>query len=197
MPGRLATTTERAGHRRVRRPRRGSARALTAATFPALVLLGFPAAVSAQPEAHCVDAHRFVTEALDMAAVTEPDTLDDWRTDRRVPGCRVTAAGLTGGSARDAAVALFDALRDAGWTRTPDPRDAPGEASLRFRRGGADCLYSFYTGGILGTEAEAIVDDARVPARGEARYNVAVQCIPAAPAAPRDRGRTPLEDPWG
>ena len=120
-----------------------------------------------------------------MAAVIEPDTVDDWRTNAVTPGCRITAAGITRVSMRQQAASFFDDLRAAGWSRTPEPRDAPNEASLRFRKGGADCLFSFYSGGLLGTEAEARVDDDRVPESGERRYNYLVQCVPAAEAAPR------------
>ncbi len=63
------------------------------------------------------------------------------------------------------------------------PRDAPNEASLRFRRDGSDCLFNFYTGGLLGTEAEFAVDEERIPGAGESRYNVLVQCMPAMEAA--------------
>ena len=160
--------------------------------FGAVACALLPGAAVAQPEAYCVQAHRFMAESMAMAAVTTPDTIDDWRTDRTLAGCRVTAAGLTEGTARDAAAGFFEALRAAGWSRTPDPRDAPNEASLRFRHDGADCLFSFYTGGLLGTEAEAIVDDARVPGPGTLRYNFAAQCLPALPAAPPSR----QDPPW-
>ena len=157
------------------------------------MLVVAPACAVAQVEAHCVEAHRFVSEVRGMAAVTEPDTIDDWRTDRTVHGCRVTAAGVTTQEHRAEAIAFFQALRDDGWTRTPDPQDAPNEASLRFRKEGTDCLFSFYTAGLLGTEAEAIVVDARVPGAGERRYNFAVQCMPAAPATPSGSAAAPTE----
>ena len=80
---------------------------------------------------------------------------------------------------------FYEEIRDAGWTRTPEPRDAPNEASLRFRREGADCLFSFYSGGLLGTLAEATVDGATIPGPGERRYNFLVMCTPAMDAAPR------------
>lgn len=148
----------------------------------ALALL--PGAVAAQVEAHCVEAHAFLVESMGMAAVTEPFTLDDWRTDQSVPGCQITAAGVTTRSAKGQAVHFFEVLRAEGWARTPDPQDAPNEAALRFRRDGSDCLFSFYSGGLLGTEAEAVVDEARVPGPGERRYNFHVMCQPAMPAAP-------------
>lgn len=144
-----------------------------------------PAAASAQEAGRCREAHRFMVEDVGMTAVTEPDTIDDWRTQQMVPGCRVTAAGITTSTMRGTAERFYEQVREAGWTRTPDPRDAPNEASLRFRHEGTDCLFSFYTGGLLGTEAEGIVDDAVVPGPGEARYNFLVMCTPAMPAAPR------------
>lgn len=119
-----------------------------------------------------------------MSTVVEPDTIDDWRTDRFVPGCRITAAGLTNRSLRGEAQRFYDVLRAASWVRTPDPRDAPGEASLRFRHDGVDCLFNVYSGGLLNTDAELAVDDERVPGPGELRYNVLVLCTPAAEAAP-------------
>lgn len=136
----------------------------------------------------CAEAERFLADEVGMATVAEADTIDDWRRDARTQGCRVTAAGLTRRQLRDEARAFFQRLRGAGWSRTPDPRDAPNEASLRFRRTGADCLFSFYSGGLLGTDAEAAVDDAAVPGPGERRFNFLVMCVPAAPAAPRPPG---------
>ena len=134
----------------------------------------------------CEDAELFVAAEIGMAAVTEPDAVDDWRTREIVAGCRVTAAGLTRRTLRAEAERFFERLRAAGWIRTPEPMDAPNEASLRFRRNGVDCLFSFYSGGILGTDAEGQVDDQRVPGPGERRFNFIVQCMPAMAAAPRD-----------
>jgi hypothetical protein len=153
-----------------------------------LALLGTftsPARLTAQVEL-CVDAERFVREVIGMAAVTEPDTIDDWRTKAMVPGCRVTAAGATRRSAGAEAKSFYERVVDAGWARTPDPRDAPNEASLRFRRDGADCLFNFYTSTMtLNTDAEMTAIDA-VPLRpGETLYNFLIMCTPAAPAAPR------------
>ena len=119
-----------------------------------------------------------------MTAVVEPDTIDDWRTDKMVPGCRVTAAGLTTRSLQAEARGFFDRLQGAGWERTPFPDDAPNEASLRFRKSGVDCLFSFYSGGLLGTDAELEVDDMVVPGPGEQRYNFLVLCMPAVDVAP-------------
>jgi hypothetical protein len=108
-----------------------------------------------------------------------------------VPGCRVTAAGLTQLAMNDEAERFYDRLRAAGWTRTPDPRDAPGEASLRFRLGETDCLFNFYEGILLFTEDELEVSTLKVPGPSEARYNVLVMCKPAMEAAPRGGDTTP------
>jgi len=117
-----------------------------------------------------------------MTTLTEPDTVDDWRSEQRLPACRVTAAGITRESLERQSGILFQALFDAGWTRTPDPMDAPNESSMRFRRGDTDCLFNLYGGILLGTAAELEVSRARIPGAGERRYHVLVQCIPALPA---------------
>lgn len=160
-------------------------RASALAWAAAALLVGTPAQGSAQVEL-CAGAERFLREEAGMTALAEPDTIDDWRTRAMVPGCRVTAAGAMRGSAAAEARDFYARLRDAGWTRTPDPRDAPNEASLRFRRDGADCLFNFYDASTsLGTEAELTVSES-VPLRpGEELYNFLVLCTPAAPAAPR------------
>ena len=139
-------------------------------------------AAAAQVEL-CEAADRHLTASAGMSTVAEPDTIDDWRTDRRVPGCRITAAGLTRLSLRSEARRFYDVLREAGWIRSPDPQDAPNEASLRFRHEEVDCLFNVYSGGLLNTDAELRVDDERVPGPGELRYNVLVLCMPAAEAA--------------
>ena len=147
-------------------------------------LLG-PGATAAQIEL-CADAERFVEEVVGMVAVSEPDTIDDWRTRAMVPGCRVTAAGATRRSDAVEARRFYELVRESGWARTPDPRDAPNEASLRFRRGGADCLFSYYTpASPLNTEAELQVGDALRLGPGERMFNFLVMCTPAGPAAPR------------
>lgn len=158
-------------------------RIITAVAVVVSVVL--PAALSAQVEL-CDDAERFVREVAGMVAVTDSDTIDDWRTRAMVPGCRVTAAGATSRSEVEEARRFYEQLRDAGWGRTPDPRDAPNEAALRFRRRGADCLFNFYTSSVaLNTEAELTVSDAVVRQPGERLYFFLVLCTPAAPAAPR------------
>ena len=120
---------------------------------------------------------------MGMAAIVDPDTLDDWRTHKRLPGCRVTSAGTTARTIGDQATYFYKSLQGAGWTRTPDPRDAPHEASLRFRRNGNDCLFNVYSGGLLDTDAEFTVDARRVPKAGEIRWNVLALCAEALPAA--------------
>ncbi len=134
----------------------------------------------------CAEAERFVVDVIGMVAVTEPDTIDDWRTRAMVPGCRVTAAAMTRRSDVEAARDFYERLRSSGWVRTPEPRDAPNEASLRFRRDGADCLFNFYSSDTaLNTEAELTVIEALERRPGQRLYNFLVMCTPAAPAAPR------------
>ncbi|MCC6318353.1 MAG: hypothetical protein IT361_11755 [Gemmatimonadaceae bacterium] len=137
-----------------------------------------------QPQPLCAEARRFV-ERSGMVAVVERDTIDDWRTRQRTPGCRVTAAGATAVGIRRAAEDFYQRLRAAGWTRTPDPIDAPNEASLRFRHAAVDCLFNVYEGAVLNTEAEARAATVVEPRQGERRYHAFVMCVPAAPAAPR------------
>jgi hypothetical protein len=133
----------------------------------------------------CVDAARFLRSIPRVVAIIEPDTVDDWRTGRRLAGCRVTAAGLSRVGPGREAVLFYERVRAAGWVRTPDPRDAPNEASLRFRRAGTDCLFNVMAQGMLFTESEARVIDAVVPGPGDERYHVLVQCIVALPARSR------------
>lgn len=148
-----------------------------------VALLAGPAAARAQVDL-CVEAERFVRDAMGMQALAEPDTIDDWRTQARVAGCRVTAAGAAAGTSREVARGFFQALEASEWTRTPDPRDAPNEASLRYRRLGADCLFSYYDRmSALGTEAEFTVSDAVELAPGQQLFHVLILCVPAAPAA--------------
>ncbi len=155
----------------------------TAVLIWAIILT--PAATSAQQQERCQAAEHFLVEVVGMTAVSRPDTINDWRTQQMVPGCRVMAAGLTSRDFGDEATLFYERLRAVSWTRTPDPRDSPNEASLRFRQDRTDCLFSFYTGGILGTEDEIEVNTAVVPSPGEQRYNFLVVCMPAMEAAPR------------
>lgn len=141
--------------------------------------------VQAQVEL-CVEAERFVRDVVGMVALSEPDTIDDWRTKAMVPGCRVTAVSTTRRTDAAEARGFYELVRASGWIRTPDPRDAPNEASLRFRRDGADCLFNYYTPAApLNTEAELTVLDAVQRRPGERLFNMLVMCTPAAPAAPR------------
>jgi len=159
-------------------------------SLPSLVLvlvgaLVAPGPVSAQVEL-CAEAERFLVDVVGMVAVSEPDTIDDWRTKAMVPGCRVTAAGATRRSDEVEARTFYERVREAGWVRTPEPRDAPNEASLRFRRDGADCLFSYYTpASPLNTDTELEVGDAVSLRLGERMFNFLVMCTPEAPAAPR------------
>ena len=131
----------------------------------------------------CVAAVRFLREVQHLIAVVEPDTIDDWRTGRHLPGCRVTAAGTSDVGVAREAVRFYERLRAAGWKRTPDPRDAPNESSLRFRWESADCLFNVYDGARLGTDAEFTVNDAVVPKLGQVRYQVFTMCVERLPAA--------------
>lgn len=162
---------------------------LVLATLCITVLAGCvasnPDEAGAQEELHCREAHRFLVEDAGMAAVTDPDVFDDWRTDQEVPGCRVTAAGLTPNTPATESGLFFEKVQAAGWTRTPDPQDAPNESSLRFRKDGSDCLFNFYVVGMLGTEAEGIVSEERVPTPELDRYYVLAMCMPAMESAPR------------
>lgn len=149
-----------------------------------VALAALPRSAAAQVEL-CAEAERYVRE-VGMQALTEPDTIDDWRTGLMTPGCRVTAAGASGEPTQTVARRFFQALNSSEWRRTPDPRDSPNEASLRYRRFGADCLFSYYDRTLsLGTEAEFAVMDAMPLDPGEELYHLLVRCVPAAPAEPR------------
>jgi len=145
------------------------------------VLLGQP-----QPQPLCTTAEVFLRDDRRMAAIVEPDTVDDWRTRKRVAGCRVTAAGGTTRGVQAEAVGFYERVRAVGWVRTPEPRDAPSEGSLRFRSGPADCLFNVYGAAMLNTDAEMLAEDRRPLLAGETRYHVYVMCLPVMPAAPRD-----------
>jgi hypothetical protein len=137
------------------------------------------------PEPLCVGANAFLATEKRLITVVEADTVDDWRTKQRLIGCRITSAGGTARGVQAEAVAFFERLRAVGgWSRTPDPKDAPNEASLRFRSGKADCLFNVYGPSMLNTDAEAQVDSERVLAAGEVRWHVYVMCLPALEAKP-------------
>jgi len=158
-------------------------------TTTLLLILALAPHVSPGPRApddtvHCVAAAQFLREHQRMVASVERDTIDDWRTGRRLAGCRVTAAGTTTSGVASEAVRFYERLRAARWTRTPEPRDAPNEASLRFRWQGSDCVFNVYAEAGLGTDAEFRVNEALKPAPGETRYQVLALCMPALPASP-------------
>lgn len=134
----------------------------------------------------CLEAERFLRGEMEMQAIAEPDTIDDWRTGRMVPGCRITAAGASSWDSRSVARHFFEVLPESGWARTPEPRDAPNEASLRYRRAGSDCLFTFYDQwSALGTDAEFAVSDAVPLEDDEKLFHFLVMCTPEAPAKPR------------
>lgn len=150
------------------------------------------AAVAAEPGVaqdprRCEPVRKFFTESFGMVAEIHPDTMDDWRTHKMLPGCSVTAAGGTSMGMSDTAELIYGQLMEDGWTRTPDPRDAPEESSLRLRLKDTDCFFSFYTMATMaiGTEAERRVTMAFKPNSQDARFNSFVQCVPAMPADPR------------
>ena len=86
---------------------------------------------------------------------------------------------------RHAARVFYEKVRGAGWTRTPDPRDSPNEASLRFRLGETDCLFNVYQGILLGTDSEIEVTNAVETRPGDELYHVLVLCVPAMEARER------------
>ncbi len=132
----------------------------------------------------CVEAAAFLRGTQQMLTGIDPDTLDDWRTHRTLPGCRVTAAGATALTVQREAVLLYERIRAAGWTRTPNPVDAPNEASLRFRRNGTDCLFNVTAEPLLGTDREARLNEQLQLRPGQTRYQVLALCVEALPAAP-------------
>ena len=151
-----------------------------------LITLSLAVVLAVPDTVHCTAAANFLRDTQQMQALIDADTINDWRTRQKLSGCRITAAGGTTLSLRDEAIRLYDRLRAAGWTRTPDPRDAAGEASLRFRWERSDCLFNVNREALLFTDAEDRVNEALVLKPGETRYQVFVMCMPALPAV--DRG---------
>ena len=145
-------------------------------------LLASPAAADTS---HCIAAAKFLRTTVHMQAVVDPDTLDDWRTGKKTPGCRVTAVGATDIGVNKEAVRFYERVRAAGWTRTPDPIDMPNEGALRFRWKTADCLFHVNREPLLNTTPEAKVNNALKLGPGETSYQMFVVCVPAAPAKPR------------
>lgn len=134
---------------------------------------------------HCVEAARFLSETQRMQAIVEPDSINDWRSQQRVGGCRITAAGGTLLTVQGEATRLYERLREAKWTRTPDPRDSPREGSLRFRWEQSDCLFNVNTEALLFTDAETEVIERRTLAPNERPYYVFVMCMAARESTPR------------
>ncbi len=150
-----------------------------------LLLLSLGQAPAATDTSHCAAAAKFLRNDRQMLAEIEVDTIDDWRTHKRVAGCRITAAGGSELSVAKEAVRFYEVLRAAKWVRTPDPRDSPNEGSLRFRWEQSDCLFNINAEALLGTDAEQRVNDALRTPPGQNRYQIFVMCMPAMPADPR------------
>jgi len=166
---------------------------MTSVSLVLFLAVWLPAATPAhetapQPARHplCVDADAFLRGDRAMQTIVEPDTVNDWRTRQRQFGCKVTAAGATTQGVQREAVYFYERVRASGWVRTPDPRDAPNEGALRFRKGKADCLFNVYGDAMLMTDAEMLVEDRRPLKAGEVRYHVYAMCMTAMPAAARD-----------
>lgn len=134
---------------------------------------------------HCKEAARFLQVDLRMQAIIDPDVIDDWRTGKKTQGCRVTAAGATDIGVNKEAIRFYERVRAAKWVRTPDPRDAPNEAALRFRWEQSDCLFHVNREMLLNTESETRVNDRLKLAAGATSYQIFVMCVPAAEAKPR------------
>ncbi len=148
-------------------------------------LLALMVAPHVADTSHCAAAARFLRDERHMLAEIEVDTIDDWRTNKKVAGCRITAAGGTALGVNKEAVHFYELLRAATWVRTPEPRDSPNEGSLRFRWAQADCLFNINAEALLGTDAEHRVNDRLQVPVGQTRYQIFVMCMPAMPAAPR------------
>jgi len=105
--------------------------------------------------------------------VYSPGPLDDHNPLRQTPTL-VTDEGE----------ALYARLLTVGWKRTPDPRNATNGPALRFRLDETECLFSVYSGMMVGTQAEMRVSAAFKVRPGEERYNLLVQCVSATQAVP-------------
>lgn len=150
----------------------------------AVVLLSTVAASDTTAvRARCDGAVMFLRDVQRMEVEVTLDSLADWRTRRTLPACHVTAAGGTSGTVQSEATAFYERLPASGWSRTPDPRDSPREASLRFRKDGADCLFNINREALLFTDAETAVLERLKLAPGAVRYHVFVMCVEALPAA--------------
>lgn len=150
-----------------------------------------PSAPPSMDSTHCVAAAAFLRGVPQMVAEIEADTIKDWRSGQEVVGCRITAVGGTAIGVNREAVRFYERVRAAGWTRTPNPRDAPNEASLRFRWEQSDCLFNVNREAMLFTDAEDRVNEAFLPKPGEQRYHLFVICLPVLPAKPNEFGLGP------
>lgn len=148
-------------------------------------LIALLAAPLVADTSHCAAAARFLRGERHMIVEVEVDTIDDWRTHKKVAGCRITAAGGTALGVSKEAVHFYELLRAAKWVRTPEPRDSPNEGSLRFRWEQADCLFNINAEALLGTDAEQRVNDRLRMPEEQTRYQIFVMCMPAMPAVPR------------
>ncbi|MSR36335.1 MAG: hypothetical protein EXR95_06790 [Gemmatimonadetes bacterium] len=136
--------------------------------------------------ARCEPLLKMMRETLEMAAEISPDTVNDWRTGRILPGCRVTAVGsMRRENPGEENEVFYYTLLGAGWERTPDPRDRPQEAAIMLRHEGADCFFTPYSGIRLATEAEFRINQAFTTRPGEFRYSFLARCVEALPADPR------------
>ena len=158
-----------------------------------LLALSLHALAAPIDSTHCVAAAAFLRDSPRMVAEIEADTINDWRSGQRVVSCRITAAGATDIGVNREAVRFYERVRAAGWTRTPDPRDSPTEASLRFRHAQSDCLFNVNREALLFTDAEERVNEALVVPSGAERYHVFVICLPVLPA--RERAEAPAAAP--
>lgn len=154
----------------------------------ALGLLAVAPPVSAQEKPGrelCGEAQSFLSDGFGMVVELEVDSIADPRTNLRLPGCRVTAAGGTSFNLGETASLLFDQLGGEGWSRTPTPRDMDARGARRLRKEGVDCLFWVYQATIetIGPAAQVRVNRAFHPYDREQRYNVLVQCVPALPPA--------------
>src|SRR5262245_61773780 len=94
----------------------------------ALLTIPFSLRLQAQQVRLCTEVLRFLSEEMQLAARTDADTVNDFRTGRKHSGCRVTAAGLTTVGLASESARFYERVRGTGWSRTPDPWDSPNES---------------------------------------------------------------------
>ena len=139
----------------------------------------------AQEVERCEAVQRLLTEDMGMVAESSPDTVRDWRAKQIRLGCRITAAGsMLRTTARDKGEVLYARLLTGGWKRQPARRGATNDPAVRFRLDETECLFSVYSGMMVGTQAEMRVSAAFKVRPGEERYNLLVQCVSATQAVP-------------